>query len=68
MNTQLETIEEYRAAWLEAERELMMSGYPLEPVPHVPDAVVIDINDVGCTGLPDWEPDDILGSDGVSST
>jgi hypothetical protein len=63
MNSQLKTLEEYRAAWLEAERELTMRGYPLEPAPHVPDAVVIDTNDLGCTGLPDWEPDDTSGSD-----
>jgi hypothetical protein len=60
MNIQPTTMEEYRAAWLEAERELMISGYPLEPVAQVPDTV--DTGDVGCIGLPDWEPDEDMSS------
>jgi hypothetical protein len=62
MNIQPMTMEEYRAAWLEAERELMISGYPLAPVAEVPDTVVVDTGDVGCIGLPDWEPDEDMGS------
>ena len=32
IKSQVKTLEEYRAAWLEAERELMVRGYPLEQV------------------------------------